>query len=518
MTSSRTGRLLGVRRVHVNYHLEPHDSLSRSSLAAATPTNCEEETLETMIQSFFLLSPTGEALIERHFRGVVSGRSVCEEFWQFLINNYHKPVMEVASDHAQQGTLHVISIRRDGLSYLAICPNEVSPLMVLELLNRFADIFRSYFGNADETSIKENFSTVYQLLEEMVDHGWALTTEDNALKALIRPPNIMSKLLSTSNTAVSESLPMGTVSRMPWRTSPNIQYSNNEIYVDIVEQVDAILDRGGNVVMADVQGSIQCQSHLSGLPDLLLTFNDPSLIDDCSFHPCVRLSRFERESVISFVPPDGDFELMRYRMDADKTRAFMPPVFCQAQWSSVSSNEGRLQLQVGVTRSSNLVLSSSAPSRSNLMVEQVSVTIPFPKGTTSTSHFAVSMGTYMYDESTQTATWKVTPKMDANQNATLSCKFTLSATQPSSDVDTMSSKREPIMSERRQRLCSRRRRRTAHSWLASPPTLKVGWKVPLASVSGISVSGLSLTGEAYRPYKGVRNITSAGPSFLIRCS
>ena len=32
-----------------------------------------------------------------------------------------------------------------------------------------------------------------------------------------------------------------------------------------------------------------------------------------SFHPCVRYSRYERESVVSFVPPDGNFELVRAR-------------------------------------------------------------------------------------------------------------------------------------------------------------------------------------------------------------
>ena len=36
---------------------------------------------------------------------------------------------------------------------------------------------------------------------------------------------------------------------------------------------------------------------------------------NCSFHPCVRYNRFERDRVISFVPPDGPFELMRYKVN-----------------------------------------------------------------------------------------------------------------------------------------------------------------------------------------------------------
>lgn len=33
------------------------------------------------------------------------------------------------------------------------------------------------------------------------------------------------------------------------------------------------------------------------------------------FHTCVRLSKFENERIISFIPPDGAFELASYRLD-----------------------------------------------------------------------------------------------------------------------------------------------------------------------------------------------------------
>ena len=89
---------------------------------------------------------------------------------------------------------------------------------------------------------------------------------------------------------------------MPWRKA-GVTHPNNEIYIDIVEEIDAILSVNGAVISSDVSGSIQAQSNLSGVPDLLLTFNDPTLIDSCSFHPCVRYTRFEKDRVVSFVPP-----------------------------------------------------------------------------------------------------------------------------------------------------------------------------------------------------------------------
>ena len=36
-------------------------------------------------------------------------------------------------------------------------------------------------------------------------------------------------------------------------------------------------------------------------------------LEDVKFHQCVRLSRFENDRTISFIPPDGEFELMSYR-------------------------------------------------------------------------------------------------------------------------------------------------------------------------------------------------------------
>ena len=163
-------------------------------------------------------------------------------------------------------------------------------------MHKIADTFVLYFGDpTDESAVKDKFSTAYQLLEEMVDHGWPLTTEPNALTDLIKPPTMLAKIQQAisggSSSILSEALPKGTVSNMPWRKC-GVSHANNEIYIDIVEEIDAILSVNGGVISSDVSGSIQAQSNLSGVPDLLLTFNDPTLIDSCSFHPCVRYTRY----------------------------------------------------------------------------------------------------------------------------------------------------------------------------------------------------------------------------------
>lgn len=50
-------------------------------------------------------------------------------------------------------------------------------------------------------------------------------------------------------------------------------------------------------------------------------------MEDVKFHQCVRLSRFENDRTISFIPPDGEFELMSYRLNTQ----VKPLIWCEAQ-------------------------------------------------------------------------------------------------------------------------------------------------------------------------------------------
>lgn len=47
-------------------------------------------------------------------------------------------------------------------------------------------------------------------------------------------------------------------------------------------------------------------------------------LEDVKFHQCVRLSRFDNDRTISFIPPDGDFELMSYRLSTQVRQGQAP--------------------------------------------------------------------------------------------------------------------------------------------------------------------------------------------------
>jgi AP-2 complex subunit mu-1 len=45
-------------------------------------------------------------------------------------------------------------------------------------------------------------------------------------------------------------------------------------------------------------------------------------IDDLTFHQCVKLGKFDTNRSISFVPPDGEFDLVKYRTTDDVVLPF----------------------------------------------------------------------------------------------------------------------------------------------------------------------------------------------------
>ena len=100
----------------------------------------------------------------------------------------------------------------------------------------------------------------------------------------------------------------------------------------MIESITLLMSAQGTVLRADVAGTLHIKSFLSGMPECRIGLNDKIVLekeyaksnkarkkrsaialDDCTFHQCVRLNKFDTERVISFVPPDGEFDLMKYR-------------------------------------------------------------------------------------------------------------------------------------------------------------------------------------------------------------
>ncbi|KAG6750370.1 hypothetical protein POTOM_044860 [Populus tomentosa] len=186
-----------------------------------------------MLQCIFILSDSGEVMLEKQLIGHKVDRSICAWFWDQVISQ--------GDSFKSQASIFLGFILCD---YVCV---EILALYLLDFqfLCRVADVLSDYLEGLNEDVIKDNFVIVYELLDEMIDNGFPLTTEPNILREMIAPPNIVSKMLSvvTGNSSnVSDTLPGATASCVPWRTT-DIKYANNEVYVDLVEEMDAIINR-----------------------------------------------------------------------------------------------------------------------------------------------------------------------------------------------------------------------------------------------------------------------------------
>lgn len=93
----------------------------------------------------------------------------------------------------------------------------------------------------------------------MLDNGFPLTTEPNILKELIKPPKLLRSIAEVVTGrpvgGVMSTLPVNQLTNLRWRRA-GVKYTTNEAFFDFTESVNAIIDRSGNILLAEVEGVV----------------------------------------------------------------------------------------------------------------------------------------------------------------------------------------------------------------------------------------------------------------------
>ncbi|KAH3730137.1 AP-3 complex subunit mu-2-like [Dreissena polymorpha] len=417
-----------------------------------------------MIHSLFIINNTGDVFMEKHWKSVIL-KPICDYFFeaQTKAGNPEDIPPIIPTPHH-----YLINIYRNQLYYVAVVTTEVPPLFVIEFLHRIVDIFEDYFQGCSESILKEYYVIVYELLDEMLDNGFPLAVESNILKELIKPPNFLRTIADTITgkaTGVGATLPTGQLSSIPWRRT-GVKYTNNEAYFDVIEEVDAIIDKSGSTVIAEIQGYIDCLVKLSGMPDLTLTFMNPRLLDDVSFHPCIRFKRWETEKILSFVPPDGNFRLLSYHIGTNNMVAI--PVVLRHNIFYREGTAGRFDVTI------------SQKTTMGKTVEHLVLECPFPKSVLNVT-LTPNQGKYTFDPVTKVMTWEV-GRLESTRSPNIKGTINLQTGSPVPE---------------------------------SNPTLSLQFTISSLAISGLKVNRLDMYGEKYKPFKGVKYVTKAG-KFQVR--
>ncbi|CAK5264175.1 unnamed protein product [Mycena citricolor] len=426
-----------------------------------------------MISAFFIFNQKGEVLLSRLYRTDFK-RSIADVFRIQVVSN-----SDVRSPIITLGSTSFFHVRVNGLYVVGVTKNNANAALVFEFCYRFINICKSYFGKIDEEAVKNNFVLMYELLDEINDFGYPQNSEIDTLKSYITTESVVSG--SSANAAEESSrITAQATGATSWRRG-DVKYKKNEAFVDVVEVVNLSMSAKGNVLRADVDGHIQMRAYLSGTPECKFGLNDKLVIDksqggaggdaveldDCSFHQCVRLTDFDATRTISFVPPDGEFELMRYR---STTNVKLP-----LRIIPTVNEIGTSQVSYAVTVKANF--------NNKLSATNVVLRIPTPLNTTAVD-CQVASGKAKYVPGENVIVWKL-QRLQGGQECTLTASADLTSTT------------------------------TRQVW-ARPP-IDVDFQVLMFTASGLIVRFLKVFEKSnYNSVKWVRYLTKADGSYQVR--
>jgi AP-4 complex subunit mu-1 len=388
-----------------------------------------------------------------------------------------------------------------GLLFVATTRANVSPSLVLELLQRIARVTKDYLGVLNEDSLRKNFVLVYELLDEVIDFGYVQTTSTEVLKSSVfnEPIVVDSARLQPLGPA---GLFMQGTKRMPGTAVTKSVVANEpggrkreEIFVDIIEKISVTFSSSGYILTSEIDGTIQMKSYLSGNPEIRLALNDDLsigrsgrsvygtdyggstgsgavILDDCNFHESVHIDSFDVDRTLTLVPPDGEFPVMNYRM----TQEFKPPF----RINTLIEEAGALKAEV--------ILKIRAEFPSSITANTIVIQMPLPTYTTRVS-FELEAGAIGqvidFKESNKKLEWGL-KKIIGGSEHTLRAKLTFSQEAHGN-----------LMKE------------------AGP--VSMNFTIPMYNCSRLQVKYLQIEkkSKAYNPYRWVRYVTQAN-SYVAR--
>jgi len=420
--------------------------------------------------AIFIMDTKGKVIIARNYRGDIP-MSVSE---RFSLQIQEKDEMELRPVFTEDGITFVY-IKCNNLLLMAVSKRNSNITLILFFLNKLVNVFKDYFGELEEESIRDNFVVVYELLDETMDFGYPQTCESKILREVITQ--------ESNRMEVAPRPPIALTNAVSWR-SEGIKHRKNEIFLDVIEKLNILVSSNGTVLHSEIIGSIQMKSFLSGMPELKLGLNDKLMfeatgrsttrikaveLEDIKFHQCVRLARFENDRTISFIPPDGEFELMSYRLNTQ----VKPLIWVEAVVEPHSHS--RIEYMI----------KAKSQFKNRSIANNVEIIIPVPRDV-DTPSFKASIGSVTYFPDRDAIVWTI-KQFAGNKEYLMRAHFGL----PSIASEDSDSFKAPI---------------------------EVKFEIPYFTVSGLQVRYLKIIEKSgYQALPWVRYITMNG-NYQLRMS
>ncbi|MBA0831210.1 hypothetical protein Goarm_015690, partial [Gossypium armourianum] len=369
--------------------------------------------------AIYFLNLRGDVLINRLYRDDVGGNMV-DAFRMHIMQTKELGTCPVR----QIGGCSFFYMRISNVYIVIVVSSNANVACAFKFVVEAVALFKSYFGGAfDEDAIRNNFVLIYELLDEIMDFGYPQNLSPEILKLYITQEGVRSPFSSKASCILHKPVPNATLQvtgAVGWRRE-GLVYKKNEVFLDIVESVNLLMSSKGwcwlwklfllmyalyNINHLVIAGSVlRCD-----VTGKILMNGKTIELDDVTFHQCVNLTRFNSEKTVSFVPPDGEFELMKYRITEGVNLPFrvLPTI----------KELGRTRMEVNVKVKSVF--------GAKMFALGVVIKIPVPKQTAKTS-FQVTSGRAKYQAAIDCLVWKIR-KFPGQTEPTLSAEVELIST------------------------------------------------------------------------------------------
>lgn len=441
-----------------------------------------------MASQIHFLDIKGKPLLSRDYKGDIPSNSI-ERFPLLLLELENEDESNYKPFINDQG-INYVFINHNNLYLCALTKRNENIMAIIVFLSKLIEVLTQYFKSLEEESIRDNFVIIYELLDEMMDYGIAQTTDTKILKEYITQDYY--KLIKNSQSRVIKP-PNAVTNAVSWR-SDGISYKKNEAFLDVVESINMLINANGQVLNSEILGEIKIKSHLSGMPDLRLGLNDKGIftsnldndsnetsitgnkkgieMEDIKFHQCVRLSKFENERIITFIPPDGEFTLMSYRLSSAQ---FLMKPLIHVNCKTIVHKHSRIEIKCSV----------KAQIKKKSTANNVEVIIPLPDDA-DTPKFLPDYGTVKWIPEKSCLIWKL-KTFPGGKQFHMTAELGLPAVVDTEDIIL----KKPI---------------------------KVNFSIPYFTTSGIQVRYLRINEPKlqYQSYPWVRYITQSGDDYTVR--
>lgn len=432
-----------------------------------------------MASQIHFLDIKGKSLLSRDYKGDIASNAI-EDFPLLLLDMENNEDESNYKPFINYKGINYVFIQHKNLYLCGLTSKNENIMSIIIFLSNLIEVLTQYFKHLEEESIRDNFVIIYELLDEMMDYGIPQTTDTKILKEYITQ-NYYKLIKNTPSRIVQP--PNAVTNSVSWRKD-GIFYKKNEAFLDVIESINMLINANGQVLNSEILGDVKIKSHLSGMPDLRLGLNDKGIfnneesnskgieMEDIKFHQCVRLSKFENERIITFIPPDGEFTLMSYRLSS--TQFLMKPLIAVNCKTKIHKHS-RIEI----------LCSTKTQIKKKSTANNVEIIIPIPDDA-DTPKFFPEYGTVKWVPEKSCIIWKL-KTFPGGKQYHMKAELGLPAVDSTEDLIL----KKPI---------------------------KVNFQIPYFTTSGIQVRYLRINEPKlqYQSYPWVRYITQSGEDYTVR--